>query len=655
MGKIVAILSYIGLGLLLSINLVNTNPELDVQDRYFMWAVVGLSGVALLTAFTKGAGRTDAKQSAESQANNGERRREKGTSGSGFGIMDGLVLLFFLYLLLNYQLISQVDASAKWLQTVYFVVLYGSLRILLPASKGEKGKGRKGEPSHRRAHEPQANNGEGRMEKFLVAAIVFCGLWESVLGLMQQFGYCAPHHHLFSFTGTYVNTGPYGGFLAITMSIALGFMVKYYQQFNRQCQLIKRFPLAILTNIDFALYLLSALSFCASFTVFFAAVSRAAILGLLLSAAVIMVTQPYTKRLLVNFFKSDRKKKTILLAAVVALLFVGMGATYWLKKESADGRVLIWKVSSQVIAKQPAFGAGFGSFFGAYSAESADYFTEYPTSPAIAIADVPEYGFNEYLLTGVETGVVGMTLLLSILFLALYRLIKAKSLFGYGLIVLMVFSFFSYPFSQLPFPILLALFVAAAAGRWEKGERRREKGRIPNILFCLLLLLVGLGLSGMYESKIEATEAWKQVRMLYRAQHYEEARKECAELYPLLKDNPRFLFEYGHALNKTERFAQSNAILKEGAQLSSDPMFYNVMGNNYKGLGDYVRAEESYRHAFDILPNRIYPLYLLMKLYAETDQPDKANEMAQRVVDFPPKIDSPAIRDMKREAKALLP
>ena len=208
MGKIVALLSCIGVDFLLAITVVNTNPELDVQDYYFLWVVVGLSVTALLTAlFSK--------------------------TGSRFSVMDGLVLLFFLYLLANYQLISQVDASTKWLQTIYFAVLYGALRIVLPAYK--------------------------QMEKFLLAAVMFCGLWEAILGLMQMFGFCASHHYLFAFTGTYVNTGPYGGFLAVSMAVALGFMVKYYQKFNRQCTLIKCFPLTILTNPDFAIYLLISL------------------------------------------------------------------------------------------------------------------------------------------------------------------------------------------------------------------------------------------------------------------------------------------------------------------------------------------------------------------------------------------------------------
>ena len=615
MEKIIASLSFVGVGLLLSITLLNTNPELDVQDWYFICVATGLSIVALLTVFFNSATRTNHPK-----------------AGVRFGLVDYLVVLFFIWQFINYQFISPIDATAEWVQAIYLMILYGSLRILFSTHK--------------------------HLEKFLIAAIVICGLAESVLGLMQLSGIRAPLHHLFAFTGTFFNTGPYGGFLAVTMSLALGYMIAQYSDFEQQCKQVKQHPLIVLRLPDFTRYLLCILSFCCAFIVFFAAMSRAAIVALLISAIVVICTQKYTKTFMASFFAVKRKKKMLLVGAIAAILLSGIGATYYLKKESADGRVLMWKVSWAVMLKQPVGGSGFGTYCGAYGVGQADYFKEHPASPAVAIADVPEYGFNEYLERGVETGVIGMALFLSILLLALYKLLKAKSLLAYGLIAIMVFAFFSYPFSQLPFQILIVIFIATGAGyRRDFCARQnveRIGGRISKALMCLLFLITGLELSGIYREKIDTTKAWKQLRPIYQAQSYDVARKEYAELYPLMKDNPRFLFEYGHTLNKTGRFTQSNAILKEGAQLSADPMFYNIIGNNYKGIGDYNGAEKAYKYAFDMLPNRLYPLYLLMKLYEESEQKEKAGQMARRVIDFPPKVDSPAIRDMKREARELL-
>jgi hypothetical protein len=51
------------------------------------------------------------------------------------------------------------------------------------------------------------------------------------------------------------------------------------------------------------------------------------------------------------------------------------------------------------------------------------------------------------------------------------------------------------------------------------------------------------------------------------------------------------------------------------------------MGNNFKEMGEYERAENMYLCASQIVPNRHYPLYLLMKLYRDTGQIGKAKSI----------------------------
>lgn len=87
---------------------------------------------------------------------------------------------------------------------------------------------------------------------------------------------------------------------------------------------------------------------------------------------------------------------------------------------------------------------------------------------------------------------------------------------------------------------------------------------------------------------------------------------------------------------------------------SSDPMFYVLIGNNYKDMKHYDLAEKSYYKAFSVMPNRLYPLYQLMLLYQESGNVIKAKAMAKRVIEMKPKIDSQATRQMKEKAQLLL-
>ena len=55
-----------------------------------------------------------------------------------------------------------------------------------------------------------------------------------------------------------------------------------------------------------------------------------------------------------------------------------------------------------------------------------------------------------------------------------------------------------------------------------------------------------------------------------------------------------------------------------------------------------------------MLPDRLYPLYRLMGLYQSVGRTDKARQTARRIVALKPKVDSPAVREMKAEAWQLI-
>ena len=92
--------------------------------------------------------------------------------------------------------------------------------------------------------------------------------------------------------------------------------------------------------------------------------------------------------------------------------------------------------------------------------------------------------------------------------------------------------------------------------------------------------------------------------------HDEAFIKDYYELFPLLNDNPQFLFDFGSLLRDCGRYNDSNAMLRQGTSLSADPMFHILMGRNYEDMEEYDKADSLYDHAFRMSqPNRIYPLY----------------------------------------------
>ena len=72
------------------------------------------------------------------------------------------------------------------------------------------------------------------------------------------------------------------------------------------------------------------------------------------------------------------------------------------------------------------------------------------------------------------------------------------------------------------------------------------------------------------------------------------------------------------------------------------------MGRNYQAMKEYDLAEKTLLKSTQIVPNRLYPLYLLMKLYVETGDDEKARETAGIVL-----TKEPAVREMREEAEKI--
>ena len=84
-------------------------------------------------------------------------------------------------------------------------------------------------------------------------------------------------------------------------------------------------------------------------------------------------------------------------------------------------------------------------------------------------------------------------------------------------------------------------------------------------------------------------------------------------------------------------------------------MILNVIGKNYQALRCYHWAEELLLGFGSSFARRIYPYYLLAKLYAEPEflNREKFEEMKRIVLMKAPKIHSTAIEEMRREVEEI--
>lgn len=358
--------------------------------------------------------------------------------------------------------------------------------------------------------------------------------------------------------------------------------------------------------------------------------------------------------------------------AVIAVVF------YYFKQGSANGRMIIWQAALASWVEEPWLGVGTDGFCHAVSEGIAKLSVTGMVD--MDSAGVTNYSYNSLVSILTEHGIMGVSLCLITVSVVMWRMWNVSRAIFFAILSLLVFSLFSYPFELLPYRIVLVVCVAALGSEERKvksekshpeclrdEERRMKLCYVTNFILSSIALILNFILSSiifiplciisyaLYMGVKDVHEADKEYAT-FRGMYEELFLEDYRELLPQEEDNAKFLFDYAQALRMAKRYNDSNEMLRRGAMVSADPMFYVLQGNNYKDMTLYNMAEESYKKAFAVMPNRLYPLYQLMLLYQKKSESDnkKLKDVARRIVAIKPKIESPATRDIQRAARQVL-
>ena len=343
-----------------------------------------------------------------------------------------------------------------------------------------------------------------------------------------------------------------------------------------------------------------------------------------------------------------------------------------MKKDSADGRLLIARVSMGMVKDAPVFGQGISGFRAEYLNYQADYFQAHLDSPYKVYADDVETPFNELLKILVEQGIVGLLLfgcLLYFLFETQSSLRTARNEAGSnpdlsknpqstilqsGFLFMLIFGLFSYPSAQLPF---VALFVFILAGLSRNRNpvftirlQKMNRLRIPLLLaICIILLIISANAYSYGKSCLRWNKALADF-----APDKEEPFLQLKALQPELENNPVFLTTYGKMLSFGKHYPEAAPVLEKAVKRLPLSFSYIELGKSYEAEGFPEKALACWNRAELTVPSRFTPLYLTMKLYFKNKEYDKAKDYARQILTKKIKIDNPEIDEMKRDAKDIL-
>lgn len=352
--------------------------------------------------------------------------------------------------------------------------------------------------------------------------------------------------------------------------------------------------------------------------------------------------------------------------AVVVVTSLGFGL-YNFKKGSTVGKLLILEVTLGKIAEKPLFGYGVGRFEAEYNNWQSEYFQKHPdemNSLKSLAAGNTKYAFNEYLEFTVELGILGLLLFLSLIAMVIINIpINDKMtipLFGI-LSSILICAVFSFPFYSLPTFILLFFILAIFSSiKSQSGKKVNIFPRISKILSLLscgvqaLVLICCVFIISFTGNQYYGYYKWDEADKLYNKNSFKEACQSFFNVYDILKYNGGYLQYYGKACYNNKELRKSQDLFCKAIHYTSDEILYTSLGDVYKSLKQNKEAEQSYYHASFMVPHKFYPLYLLVKLYEETDDHEKAHQLASLLLSKKIKISSTAIDQIQFEMRKIL-
>jgi O-antigen polymerase len=479
---------------------------------------------------------------------------------------------------------------------------------------------------------------------FVILSLLLFGLCQAILSLCQLYGLRGSYHPIFKVTGTFFNPALVAGYLCSILPVALAFFNRRMVK-NAAEKVLKK--LGLITSAAIVLVLPSTDS-RAGFVA--AAVGLAVVYG-----------QPlfrYGQKL-----NGNRVVKYISLGLMVGLCAACAIALFSYKQNSALGRLLAWKINTRIVADHPWFGAGYDQYSAVYGTYQANYFKENEDSNDKMFAGKGEYAFNELQLIAVEMGLTGFVLFVVMITSAFVgwnnlRLYQDPLALGAaaGIISLLVFSMFSYPFSSSPIFFNFFFFLGILAGH--NGRTVFVLSRRPSAVSrygVVIVIWVCCFLSVDYVYRhYAAAGKWLTASMLAGSGAYTKAVETMKEAEPLLKHHGQFMLEYGQMLLMHKKFSDAVDKLQRAASLTADPYLFISLATCYENLGEDKTAEYYYHQAYYLMPYKIQALYLLANHYARLGKRDESQMIANKVLTMEIKVPSAATDQIRNEMLTLI-
>lgn len=372
--------------------------------------------------------------------------------------------------------------------------------------------------------------------------------------------------------------------------------------------------------------------------------SRTGLTAIISSTVVYCFIKIKSFRLLVSNYAA-------VLCIVIISSLLGYALFCW-KHDSSSGRLFILYISMLLVLKKPLFGYGPHGFTANYMIRQAEFFSSNPDSSYSMLADNIVHPFNEYVNILVNFGLTGLFAVACIIVFFICKLtkhhnkVKGQCVWFSVLVSFLTLCMFSYPlhYAHVWYVILMLSIYAVRIYIPHVCHFAR---RIPVMLLCIIALC-------MVRQVIVNELRWKKVEQEAMKGRSDPMMKYYEMLYPQMKHNYLFIYNYAAELNICCRYKESIQMVMDNITRLNDYETRLLLADSYENVGDIASAIESYTLAHNMIPNRFVPLYCLMELYSSCGNDSLAQKMAWEITDKPVKVPSETVSFIKERAKVHL-
>jgi tetratricopeptide (TPR) repeat protein len=459
--------------------------------------------------------------------------------------------------------------------------------------------------------------------KSLTILVIPSFLYQLTIGYIQLFEYSSDPLMI---KGSFFNSGYFANWIAPCSLLLLSFATRNLN------------PNATSAWIKIGVYLF----FLAAFFLICATQARSAIIGCLTGSSFILWIRCKEK------YKRSHKIKLYLIVILIAIAIF-----FWLfmiKKNSSYGRLTIYQVSTELIKNNILLGVGANRFQVYYNFYQARHFQS-KSSPIQKqlLSNNTFEAFNfilqwwaEYGLVSIVAGVVFFYFFIRDRMLYLFKFNKIRWQHGHiaALICIFCSGLFSNPFHCSVIFLLVIILLASLNPLSEVRKTNQNLSILLSVNFVLrcLLFITSIHFLNFGFKQWRAEILWKKAALFARFGQMDKAKPIYAKAYQQLKNDGRFLYNYGAESAIANEYKLSLSLLERALNYHSSSNLYIYLGIDYFNLGNYKAAEKSFINAHYTTPGSLIPKYQIISFYLTTKRISDATVWIKYTLSYPVKI-----------------